>query len=145
MTCPFCALVAGEETERNAKADVVYRDSRTTAFVSPRWWDASPGHVIVVPNEHVQSVHELSDELLAAVYATAKRVAGALKRADACEGTSMRQHDERGAGQEIPHFHVHVFPRNADDRLYERNEDFRWAPVEERRPRALLIRGNLDH
>jgi histidine triad (HIT) family protein len=34
--CPFCAVVAGRETDWNAQSDVVFRDEQTTAFVSVR-------------------------------------------------------------------------------------------------------------
>ena len=143
MSCPFCELVGGRETELNRLTDVVFRDARTTAFVSPRWWDASPGHVIVVPNDHVPNVRAIPDELLGAVYATARRVAIAMTNAYACEGTSTRQHDGPGAGQELPHLHVHVFPRNESDGLYERNSDWRWTTPEERLPLAERLRAAL--
>jgi histidine triad (HIT) family protein len=124
--CPFCAVVAGRESDVNARADVVFRDAQTTALISPKWWDAAPGHVIVVPNEHVENVYDIDDDLLASVYRTAKRLACALKQAHGCEGTSMRQHNEPGTGQDVWHFHVHVFPRTLNDGLYERNAEARW-------------------
>jgi diadenosine tetraphosphate (Ap4A) HIT family hydrolase len=83
--CPFCAVVAGRESDVNARADVVFRDAQTTALISPKWWDAAPGHVIVVPNEHVENVYEIDDDLLASVYRTPKRLACALKQAHGCE------------------------------------------------------------
>jgi histidine triad (HIT) family protein len=45
--CPFCAVVAGRETDWNAQSDVVFRDEQTTAFVCPKWWVAAPGHASV--------------------------------------------------------------------------------------------------
>ncbi|HEY2355506.1 MAG TPA: HIT family protein [Gaiellaceae bacterium] len=142
-TCPFCNVVAGRETEYNAQADVVFRNEETTALVSPKWWDAAPGHVIVIPNAHVENVYAITDELLAAVYRTAKRIAVALKEAEGYEGTSMRQHNEPGAGQDVWHFHVHVFPRSAGDRLYERNAEERWVSPAERALVAERLRAVL--
>ncbi len=141
--CPFCGLVAGSETEVNSRADVVHEDSSTTAFVSPKWWKTNPGHVIVVPNEHVENVYSISEDTLAAVYATAKRVAVALKDVYRCDGTSMRQHNEAGGGQDVWHFHVHVFPRYAGDRLYENDSRTRWAAPEERAAAAERLRAAL--
>jgi len=143
MSCPFCEVSAGRATETNALSDVVLRDGLTTAFVSPKWWEASPGHVIVVPNEHVEDVYAMPDDLLGGVYATARKVAVAMKRAYGCEGTSMRQHNEAGGGQDVWHFHVHVFARTAGDRLYERNEETRWPAPEERAPLAERLRSVL--
>jgi histidine triad (HIT) family protein len=135
--------VAGRETERNRNDDVVWRDERTTAFVSPRWWPGNPGHVIVIPNAHFADLHEIPEDELGAVYATAKRVAGALREAQGCDGTSTRQHNGSGAGQDVFHFHVHVFPRFAGDGLYARDSEHRWTTAEERAPYAARLRKAL--
>ena len=108
--------------------------------MSPRWWPANPGHVIVIPNEHFADLRDIPDEALGAVYATAKRVAGALAESRGCDGTSTRQHNGSGAGQDVFHFHVHVFPRFAGDALYARDAEFRWASPEERAPYAERLR-----
>lgn len=141
--CPFCRLLRGEATEWNGAADVVWRDKRTTAFVSPRWWPGNEGHVIVIPNEHVRDIAAIDDATLGLVYATAKRVADALVAAYDCEGTSMRQHNGAGAGQDVWHFHVHVFPRWAGDDLYARDAEHRFAGAQERRPYAEQLRSRL--
>ena len=135
--------MSGRETERNRREDVVWRDERTTAFISPRWWASNPGHVIVVPNEHYADLEAMPEDELGAVYATAKRLAGALKSARDCDGTSTRQHNGSGAGQDVFHFHVHVFPRFAGDALYSRDAEFRWASPEERAPYAERLREAL--
>jgi histidine triad (HIT) family protein len=141
--CPFCRLLAGVETERNRLDDIVWRDERTTAFVSPRRWPANKGNVIVIPNEHVANLETIDDELLGAVYATVKRVAVSMPAAYGCTGTSSRQHDGPGAGQEVPHLHVHVFPRTDGDGLYARDTEFRWATPAERAPYAARLRAAL--
>jgi histidine triad (HIT) family protein len=141
--CPFCRFLAGDETDRNRRSDIVWRDEQTTAFVSPRWWPSNPGHVIVVPNEHFADLYELPEDELGAVYTTAKRIAIALLAARGCDGTSTRQHNGSGAGQDVFHFHVHVFPRFAGDGLYMRDAEFRWASAEERAPYAERLREAL--
>jgi HIT domain len=80
---------------------------------------------------------------LSAVYETAKLMAGVMRSVYACEGTSMRQHNEPGGGQDVWHFHVHVFPRRVDDRLYERNAETRRTSPEERAPFARRLRDAL--
>jgi histidine triad (HIT) family protein len=141
--CFFCRFLAGEETEWNREADVVLRTDRVTAFVSPRTWPGNEGNVIVIPNEHVPELESTPDELLAEVFVAAKRVARAMRVAYGCEGTSLRQHDGRGAGQEIDHLHVHVFPRHTGDRLYERDAEHRLAPPGERAAYAARLRPEL--
>ena len=137
--CPFCRLLRGVETEHNRLDDIVWRDERTTAFIAPRWWPENHGHAIVIPNEHVENLYGIDAGLLGDVYATAKRVAIALKEAYACPGTSTRQHNEPAGYQDVWHLHVHVFPRYDGDRLYQRHEEKRWASPEERAPYAAKL------
>jgi len=141
--CPFCALIAGSETQRNSESDVVLRDAETTAFVSPKWWAGNPGHVIVVPNQHHEHLYEIPDGVLAAVYRTVAKVARAMRASYRCEGVSTRQHNEPGAGQDVWHLHVHVFPRNAGDDLYLRDLEVRWVSADEREPYAARLRAAL--
>jgi histidine triad (HIT) family protein len=141
--CPFCRLVTGGETERNQRSDVVWQDADTTAFISPKWWETNPAHVIVVPNEHFENLYEIPDSALAAVYESAKRVALALKHAYGCDGTSTRQHNEPAGAQDVWHFHVHVYPRSVGDGLYEHHRRVRWTTPEERAPYAERLRQHL--
>lgn len=141
--CPFCALVTGNDTQLNAQSDIVLRDGHATAFVSPKWWESCRGHAIVVPNEHYENLYEIPDELLAAVYAAAARVARAMRASYGCDGVSTRQHNEPGAGQDVWHFHVHVFPRRERDDLYLRDRDVHWASEAERAPYAERLRSAL--
>jgi histidine triad (HIT) family protein len=142
--CPFFRLVAGGETERSGPADVVLRVNGTTAFVAAKWWPRNPGHVLVVPDAHHETIYEVPDELLGAVYVTAKRIARALRLAYGCEGTSTRQHNEPGGGQDVWHFHVHVFPRYVGDDRYARHTEGRWVDAAERAPYASLLRERLN-
>lgn len=110
-SCTFCAIGAGGDGIRTTREDVIWRDERTTAFVAAKWWKGNEGHVLVIPNRHARDLYEIDEGDLAAVYATAKRVAAAIRATYGCEGTSTRQHNEPGGGQDVFHFHVHVFPR----------------------------------
>jgi histidine triad (HIT) family protein len=138
--CAFCRFAAGEESDWNRLDDVVWRDESTLAFVAPAWWPNNAGHVIVVPLTHAERLETIDVADLAAVHATAQRVAIAMGTAYGCEATSMRQHNGRAAGQEVPHLHVHVFPRYEDDRLYERTPERRRVTPEERAPYADKLR-----
>ena len=141
--CPFCALVGGGESRWSLQSDVIWRDEHTTAFVAPKWWPGNEAHVIVVPNEHVENLYAIDDTLLGHVYATARRVAIALRTEYDCEGTSTRQHNEPAGYQDIWHFHVHVFPRYGGDGLYRRHGESRWAEADERAPYAERLRRRL--
>jgi histidine triad (HIT) family protein len=142
--CPFCRLLRGVETDHNRRSDIVSQDERTTALISPKWWASNHGHVLVIPNVHVENIYGIDDDLLGAVYATVKRVAIGLKASYACDGTSTRQHNEPAGNQDVWHFHVHVFPRYDGDRLYERHEEQHWTTPEERLPYAEKLRAVLS-
>jgi histidine triad (HIT) family protein len=141
--CPFCRLLRGVDTELNCAEDIVFRDEQTTALIAPMWWAANHGHVLVIPNLHVENIYAIDDALLGAVNATARRIAIALKEAYGCDGVSTRQHNEPGGTQDVWHLHVHVFPRYFGDRLYERHEETAWTTPAERAPYALKLRAVL--
>jgi histidine triad (HIT) family protein len=141
--CPFCGLLCGVETKNNALADVVWRDELTCAFISPKWWAGNEGHAIVIPVEHVENVYTIDPGLLRAVYEQAQRVTVAMRESYRCPGTSMRQHNEPAAGQDVWHFHVHVFPRWPGDRLYANDDDVAWTTPDQRAPYAEKLRAAL--
>lgn len=130
--CPFCRLAHGDADAINSPRFVVFADDATLAFVAPKWWAHNPGHVLVVPREHHEHIYSIPDDLLARVYATAKRVAVAMRAAYPCAGTSMRQHNEPAGNQDVWHFHVHVFPRHEGDALYIGHDQTRWVTAAER-------------
>ncbi|MPM74351.1 Protein hit [bioreactor metagenome] len=111
-----------------------------TAFIAPNWWPNNLGHVVIIPNEHVENIYDISDEFLSKVFVMAKKIAIALKEIYKCEGTSIRQHNEPAGSQTTWHFHVHVLPRYKNDNLYELNQSDKWTEVEERKIYADKLR-----
>lgn len=60
--CPLCHIAHGEVTERgNQERSVVFRDDYSTAFIAVKWVRSTPGDVLVIPNEHIESLYELPD------------------------------------------------------------------------------------
>jgi len=143
--CPFCNWLAGNETPYKQNNDIVYQDENVTAFISPKWWINNPGHVIVIPNAHHENIYSIPDEALAAIYSTAKQMAVAIRNSyNNCTGTSMRQHNEPDGNQDVWHFHVHVFPRYANDDLYLNHENKRFVEPEERKKYVDKLRSYLN-
>ena len=48
---------------RYKKAAVVLRTDTVTAFVGSHQWPNNPGHVIVIPNEHIENLYSLPSSL----------------------------------------------------------------------------------
>lgn len=140
--CPFCRVVRGEDLAGHytRQSDVVLRTEHATAFVSARWWPGNAGHVLVIPNAHIENLYALEPPLLGEVHAVVRQIAIALRAAYGCEGTSTRQHNEPASHQEVWHLHYHVFPRYTGDQLYERSHDHRWTTPAERAPYAAKLR-----
>ena len=100
--CVFCRIVA-----RKAPAVVVYQDEWVTAFRDVR--EVAPTHVLVIPNQHLTSLEELSTADLTLggrLLWTAQQVA----RQEGVAGSGYRVIINTGpdSGQIIPHLHLHV-------------------------------------
>ena len=141
--CPLCRFLRGEDDPiYSRQADIVYRDEHVTALMSSHHWTNNPGNVIVIPNQHYENIYDLPDALGAGVFAAARRVALAMKRAYGCDGTSTRQHNEPAGNQDVFHFHLHVFPRYSGDNLYR--SDKIYTPPEARQPYAEKLRAAFE-
>lgn len=110
--CPFCRIVAG-----HAPASLVLEAPRVIAFSGFRQF--VPGHVLVVPRRHVETVYDLDPEDAAALMTAAVLVARAVRAAFAPQGLSLWQSNGPAAFQEVPHVHLHVQPRLVADGMLE--------------------------
>lgn len=142
-SCPFCRFIGGAETPSNTRSDIVHDDDEVLAFVSPRWWPNNHGNLIIIPKRHVENIYDIPDELLARVVVVEKHLALAMKAAYRCDGTSLRQHNEPGGGQDVLHFHLHLLPRYICDSLYQRTDEHRFAIPGERRVYAEKLKAHL--
>jgi diadenosine tetraphosphate (Ap4A) HIT family hydrolase len=107
--CVFCDIVTGQ-----APASFVYRDDRVTAFLDNR--PVTPGHLLVIPNDHLETMADLDDGLLSDITRVGARLAAALRSSGLpCEGINLFLADGAAAGQEVLHAHLHVFPRTPGD------------------------------
>jgi histidine triad (HIT) family protein len=139
--CPLCLIAKGRPTNRgDQEADVVWRGALGTVFVSGKWWRASPGHAIVIPNEHIENLYDMPAPVGHAMFDLMQVTAMALKETYRCDGTSVRQHNEPAGNQDVWHYHLHVFPRYAGDNLYLNHADTFWPSAEQKRPYAERLR-----
>ena len=74
-----------------------------------------PGHSLVLPRAHVESLLDLGDSDLTALVLFARHVTQLLARAFGADGFDWTIQDGRSAGQSVPHLHLHVIPRHSDD------------------------------
>ena len=106
--CLFCSIAAGE-----TPADVVLATEEVVAFLDHR--PLFPGHTLVVPRAHVETLRDLDDATREALFAQVQRVAAAVQDATASAGSFVAMNNV--VSQSVPHVHVHAVPRNRKDGL----------------------------
>ena len=106
--CIFCEIVGGSRP-----AHVIERTPTVIAFLDGLRQPVDPAHVLVIPRAHIENIYGIDDALGADLFATHARLARAVKRAFAPDGITTWSSNEPAGGQEVPHFHLHVFPRRA--------------------------------
>ena len=109
MTCTFCQIAKGE-----LPAHVVHRDESVVAFLDRA--PLLPGHVLVMPAQHVETLDDLPDDLVQPLFAAVRRTSIAVQKALRAEGSFVASNTR--VSQSVPHLHVHVVPRNKGDGLF---------------------------
>lgn len=108
--CPFCEIVRG-----HAPASRVAEGAHVVAFMDLR--QTVPGHVLVVPRVHIETIYDLPPDTAAEMMQLAVRIARALRAVDDPPGLNLWQSNGDAGGQEVPHVHLHVQPRRHADGL----------------------------
>lgn len=135
--CPLCQIANGEDTHQGSQEDsVVFRDELVTVFVAGKWWRGNEGHVIIIPNAHIENIYVMPDEVLSHISVLSKKVAFAIKETYKCDGISTRQHNEPAGNQDVWHYHLHVFPRYENDNFYKNFDNTFWPTMEEKKAYA---------
>jgi histidine triad (HIT) family protein len=106
--CRFCQIIAGDEA-----AHLVFEDERSIAFLDNR--PLFPGHSLLVPREHHETLGDLPDELIGPLFANARLLSVAVPKAMRKPGSFVALNNV--VSQSVPHLHVHVVPRKAKDGL----------------------------
>ena len=107
--CIFCKILTGK-----LPSSTIYQDDLCSAFMDIQ--PVNPGHVLVIPNLHAESLAELDPDTGAHLFKIAQRVSIALRNVNVkCEGVNLSLADGEAAGQEVFHVHLHVFPRFKGD------------------------------
>ena len=106
--CVFCKIRDG-----HIPAMKIDEDEHTLTFMDIN--PLSPGHCLVVTKRHTPNIFDAPVEDLQAVVATAKRIALAIQEGLKPDGLNILQANGAAAFQSVPHFHLHLVPRWAND------------------------------
>ncbi len=122
--CVFCRILKGE-----IPCTKVYEDDLVLAFLDIAPYN--PGHTVIIPKDHQVSSTVLGEEYLAAIMKVAPKIGAALMRATGGEGSNLVLNNGRVAGQVVPHVHMHVIPRFADDKVVMSGSSISYSGAEE--------------
>ena len=109
-SCIFCKIVAGQ-----LPCFKLLEDDTTIAFMDIN--PIGPGHALAVAKGHWPTVDVIPPDVLADVARTAQKVAKAAFKALEPSGVNLVQSNGPGAGQTVPHLHMHIISRQAGDRV----------------------------
>ena len=106
--CVFCEILHGTRP-----AHIVFEDEHSLAFLDQR--PLFPGHCLLVPREHHETLQALPGKLIAPLFLNAQLLARAVEKGMGAEGIFVGINNR--VSQSVPHLHIHVVPRRRQDGL----------------------------
>ena len=106
--CTFCDLIKGA-----AEVSVCHEDAESIAFMDIQ--PVNSGHVLVVPRAHYESLLDVPQEIGAHLFQVTMRLASAIRKVTGCTDMNIVVNSGTAAGQDEPHYHVHIIPRRPED------------------------------
>ena len=106
MDCIFCKIANKEIPSR-----IIMETENSIAFLDA--FPVSLGHTLVIPKRHYGKVQDMTDLDNTDLFNTVHKV---ISKVDRLTGaTLLAVHNGKDSGQEIPHVHVHLIPRELSD------------------------------
>lgn len=102
--CPFCKKRQEESFLSSENFTVIYN-------IAP----VLPGHSLVIPKRHVESLFELSEEETGELMKLGRKTAKLLSIVFNTDAFDWAIQEKEAAGQSVPHLHMHVVPRKIGD------------------------------
>ena len=106
MDCIFCKIVS-----KKIPTKILHEDEYTIAFLDA--FPVAKGHTLVIPKQHYAKIQDLPSEINEKLFNTVHKL---IPKVDSLQGSTLVAiHNGKDSGQEIPHVHVHLIPRNKND------------------------------
>ena len=106
MDCIFCKIVNGE-----IKSRLIMESKDSIAFLDA--FPVTKGHTLVIPKTHYGKIQDMSQDDSTDLFRTVYEV---VSKIDKITGSTLLAiHNGKESGQEIPHVHVHLIPRQSND------------------------------
>ncbi|MBW2995510.1 HIT domain-containing protein [Candidatus Woesearchaeota archaeon] len=126
--CPFCKIVKGDFPSKK-----VFEDDKILAVL-----DINPGakgHALVLPKEHYPIITMIPPETFAHLFEKTREIAKCIEEAMVCKGIEWFIASGGAAGQQVPHFMIHLIPRDDNDGLS--NFDLKTGMVTEEQQKEI--------
>ena len=106
MECIFCKIA-----NKEIPSSVITETENSIAFLDA--FPVSRGHTLVIPKNHYEKVQDMTNIDNNDLFDTMYRV---ISKVDKLTGSTLLAiHNGKDSGQEIPHVHVHLIPRESHD------------------------------
>ena len=106
--CVFCQIIDGAQP-----AHVVLDDDVAMAFLDKT--PLFPGHTMLFPRGHYETLADLPAGLLEPFFARAQRLSAIMEAPFGAAGSFVAMNNR--VSQSVPHLHAHIVPRNRKDGL----------------------------
>jgi histidine triad (HIT) family protein len=106
--CIFCDLMRGA-----AEVSICYEDATAIAFLDIQ--PVNPGHVLVVPREHYETLQDIPKAVGAHLYQVATKLIPVVQTASGATDMNIVVNSGAAAGQNVMHYHIHLIPRREND------------------------------
>lgn len=107
--CVFCEIIKG-----NIKSRKIYETEHSIAIL-----DAFPlkkGHSLLISKTHRPKIQDLSGIEISDIFSALHFLTEKIEKAMDGSSSLISIHNGKDAGQEIPHFHIHIIPASESNR-----------------------------
>ena len=106
MDCIFCKIA-----KKTIPSKIITETKNSIAFLDT--FPLSRGHTLVIPKNHYERIQDMTVDDNTDLFNTVQNVTS---KVDKITGsTLLAVHNGKASGQEIPHVHVHLIPRELSD------------------------------
>ncbi len=106
--CVFCKIITGQ-----IPCHKVHETKHSLAFLDIK--PHAEGHTVIIPKKHAMTIMDLDDESTKHLILDLKETMNKIDEKLTPLAFNVGWNNGTGAGQVVPHLHIHIFPRYVDD------------------------------
>jgi histidine triad (HIT) family protein len=107
MECVFCE-------KSSIKNRIIYESGYALAFLTNI--PITEGHTLIIPKRCVKRFEDLNPIEKDSIFNLMEKIKKALAKTYGSEGFNIAWNENEVAGQNVPHFHIHIVPRKEGDK-----------------------------